>query len=261
MTSTEPMKPAGALYIGIASQLKNDIVRGAFPDNRLPTEEELSQRFGVSRNTIREALSMLEMDGLITRRQGVGTFIERDKVHVGSRTIGFTESMRLAGRNPGTLMMSFDWEPADQHMSGMLDMRVGEAMGVLKRVRSLDGVPAYYQIERLPAHVIGEDFDPDAMGESLFEYLNKQRDIEVGGSEFSLRATVPNRVIASILGMDIGLPLLMIEDLYRSREDKPLLWSVNYYRSDLYCFRAVERNGTFEMLTVQEERISHREEY
>ncbi|HHY62395.1 MAG TPA: GntR family transcriptional regulator, partial [Bacillota bacterium] len=74
MTSTEPMKPAGALYIGIASQLKNDIVRGAFPDNRLPTEEELSQRFGVSRNTIREALSMLEMDGLITRRQGVGTF-------------------------------------------------------------------------------------------------------------------------------------------------------------------------------------------
>ena len=64
--------------------------------------------------------------------------------------------------------------------------------------------------------MIGEDFNPDAMGESLFEYLNKQRDIEVGGSEFSLRATVPNPVIAGMLGMDIGLPLLMIEDLYLS---------------------------------------------
>ena len=100
MTLNEPVRPAGALYVGIASILKDDIVRGAFADNRLPTEEELAQRFQVSRNTIREALSMLEMDGLITRRQGVGTFIEPARVPVGSRTIGFTESMRLAGRNP-----------------------------------------------------------------------------------------------------------------------------------------------------------------
>jgi GntR family transcriptional regulator len=254
MTLNEPVRPAGALYVGIASILKDDIVRGAFADNRLPTEEELAQRFQVSRNTIREALSMLEMDGLITRRQGVGTFIEPARVPVGSRTIGFTESMRLAGRNPGTIMASFDWEPADQNMSNILGISTGSAMGVIKRVRSLDGVPAYYQIERLPAHVIGEEFEPESMGESLFAYLEECRGIRIWSAEFSLRATVPNPIIANILKMDSGLPLLMIEDIYRSPDKKPLLWSVNYYRSDLYCFRAVQSNGTFEMLTVEEER-------
>lgn len=254
MAFDDPVRNAGALYVGIASQLKDDIVRRVFADNRLPTEEELSQRFGVSRNTVREALSMLEMEGLIVRKQGVGTFVEPDRVPVGSRIIGFTESMKLAGRNPGTMKMSFDWEPADQNMSNILRVPVGSAMGVVKRVRSLDGAPAYYQIERLPVNVIGDDFTPESMGESLFAYLAERRRIRVHGSDFSLRATVPNPIIANILGMDEGLPLLMIEDIYYSSDETPLLWSVNYYRSDLYYFRAVQRNRKFELLTMQEDR-------
>lgn len=74
LPSTET--PRGSLYVNVARALKNDIVGGIFPlGTQLPSEEQLCQRFSVSRHTIREALRCLRADHLVSSRRGSGTVV------------------------------------------------------------------------------------------------------------------------------------------------------------------------------------------
>src|SRR5690606_29903751 len=69
-------KADGPLYVQIARELKEQIVSGDYPVGaQLPTEDELCERFSVSRYTVREALRRLRDDGLVSSRQGAGTVV------------------------------------------------------------------------------------------------------------------------------------------------------------------------------------------
>lgn len=84
--------------------MRNELIDGEFSSiERMPSETALAKMFNVSRNTIREALSVLENENLLVRKHGIGTFIKRDeKLSVGfgkARTVGFTETkMNLVQR-------------------------------------------------------------------------------------------------------------------------------------------------------------------
>lgn len=232
-------KSTRPLYIMVANQLRKNIASGRYTE-RIPSETELAREFSVCRNTIREALSVLRDEGLLIRKHGVGTFISAERISVGlgrERIESFTETVHKSGHTPGTAYISFDWEPAGLDMTHTLGVPVGSIVGVLKRVRTTDGEPTFYQIEKLPVDIIGDDYKPETMGESLFTYLSEVRDIVFDRSDVSLRAAVPNAKLAQMLKMDPGFPFLLIEETYHSPNNKPVLWSANYYRSDIYRFR------------------------
>jgi GntR family transcriptional regulator len=73
---TDSRKSSGVLYLQILNSLKDEIVKGVYPvGSQLPTEEELCDRFSVSRYTVREALRRLRDDRLVASRRGAGTTV------------------------------------------------------------------------------------------------------------------------------------------------------------------------------------------
>lgn len=237
---TKTTTSSQSLYIEIAAKIREDISRGKYStSDKMPSEAALASIYNVSRNTIREALSVLENEGLLIRKHGSGTFLKGNKLSVGygkARTIGFTETKNKLGQVPGTRSLVFDWEPADASISKTLGISVGSLLGVLKRLRTVNGKPLLYAIDKLPEKVIGSDFTSEKIQESLFEFLQRSRGVQFDKSEIKISATVPNRIIAEMLGMDPSLPLLLVEEIYYNFSKEPILWSQNYYRSDIYSF-------------------------
>ena len=90
-------------------ELRQAIVGGTFqPEGQLPTEAELCEMLGVSRTVVREALRVLENDGLVARRHGVGTFVRNLPIIKNLNfNFGITEMIESAGLKPGTSDLSF----------------------------------------------------------------------------------------------------------------------------------------------------------
>src|ERR1700733_2427409 len=104
------------LWRQIASQIQGDVVSGACkPGTRLPTEAELSARFGVNRHTVRRALEELSRDGLVRVEQGRGSFVAEDVLdyNVEART-RFSEWIRKHNKEPSGLIRQLREVPADQ---------------------------------------------------------------------------------------------------------------------------------------------------
>ena len=96
------------LYEQVASALRADIQGGAFDaTKRLPTEEELAEKYGISRITVRRAVGDLVEEGLVEKKQGKGTFIRTPKMHKDMNRSGmsFTELCAVNGRKPSTRLI------------------------------------------------------------------------------------------------------------------------------------------------------------
>src|ERR687892_1961866 len=108
-------------------QLRQAITGGTFrPGSQLPTEAELCQMLGVSRTVVREALRVLEENGLVTRRHGVGTFVRDHPILKNLNfNFGITEMIESAGLKPGTSHFAIHKEPANEEKAEQLGVELG----------------------------------------------------------------------------------------------------------------------------------------
>src|ERR1700710_283317 len=123
------------LWRQIAGQIQGDIASGACkPGTRLPTEAELSTRFGVNRHTVRRALEELSRDGLVRVEQGRGSFVAEDVLdyNVEART-RFSEWIRKHNKEPSGIVRQLREIPADQRVAAGLGVRGGSRVVVLER--------------------------------------------------------------------------------------------------------------------------------
>lgn len=233
------------LYVAVTKRLIEEIETGVFRDaDRLPSEEKLAQLFGVSRTTVREALSVLEKDGYLKRVHGVGTWIMHNhRMPIGTgmeRITSCTEYMRRFGYEPGTKLAEFQWVTATTQHKQSFEREL-DIVGVLTRVRTADGTPIMLCYDIMPPEVIGADFTVDKLGESLFDYL-AHRGVGLKHSELVVTAIVSDAQLAEYLEIDTGVPLLLIDDRYFDDRGDVLLCSRNIYRTDRWVFK-VFRNG------------------
>ncbi len=229
------------LYVRVANAIRDNIASGRFDDaTRLPSETELTQLFGVSRATVREALSALERDGLVSRAHGKGTFAKKPQFTLSpgqSRNRGFTETIKEMGLTPGTSYLSFNWEPADPEFAQSLNVPVESPLAVIKRVRTVNNEPVEYAVDWVPEKIIGSDMSAETFPESLFEYLRKQRGVVFGYSDLTIESVLPSAYMAGLLHLELNVPVLLVEETYYTPEGSPILHCKNYHRSDRYKFR------------------------
>lgn len=223
------------LYAIVAQRLTEEIAGGAFFDqDKLPSEEKLGRMFGVSRATIREALSVLEKQGQIRRVQGLGTIItHKEKIPIGSgleRLSSYTEYVSRYGLTPGTSGVEFRWEETDSKQQQIFSSDVS-TVGILVRTRTADGEPLMISEDIIPIHILGPGFQIEDLGESLFAFLEK-RGVVLAYSEMHLTAKVADAVEAERLAVMDGAPLLVIDEVYYSNQNKAVLASSNIYRVD-----------------------------
>lgn len=149
--------------VSVAEQVRiaigSEIEAGAFKDGRLPSEAELCARFGVSRITLRRALGDLEAQGLVTRRQGMGTFINDPEPILATMSMGSYVDQLLAGGRPVKSIQRdikvAEVLAADKDVANLLGVPEGHDVIRLVRVFALKGQPlslddAYYDADRYP---------------------------------------------------------------------------------------------------------------
>lgn len=223
-----------ALWRQIQQILEKEIARGVFkPGERLPTEFQMADRFGVNRHTVRRALAGLEEKGLLRVEQGRGTFVHEHVIdyRLGKRT-RFTENLSRQSRTPGGLFIEAVQEPAEGAVADGLGLAEGTMVLRLRRVGEAEGrrvnvADHYVEAARFPGLV--EVYEETlSMTESLRRF---------GVGDYTRRSTrilarLPSGADADLLHQPRNRPVLVTEGLNVDAEGRPLELSVTRWSSD-----------------------------
>jgi GntR family transcriptional regulator len=221
-------------------ELRQAIVNGTYsPGSQLPTEAELSELLGVSRTVVREALRVLEEDGLIDRRHGVGTFVREDSILKNLNfNFGITEMIVAAGMVPGTSYFAVRHETADGEVAAQLNLASGSAILIIERVRTANERPVVYSLDMLPEALLGAtDFNLNRLTEeSLYQLLQTQLGYVIDYGIAWIKPMVATPAIAEKLDLPNDALLLCITQTDYSSAKQPLIYSREYHLPDAFDF-------------------------
>jgi GntR family transcriptional regulator len=218
-----------ALFTEVRGEVLTDLESNYRPGDRLPSEPDLATAYGVSRPTIREVLRSLEGDGLVRRVHGVGTFVTQTRPAVSSRfdlDLGVTEAVAAANQRLGVQLLRATLEPAPGPIAERLEVTPGAPILWVERVIRVNDVAAAHAIDVIPSSVIGAaTYD----GGSVYRFLEDACGLELVGGLADVTAVSADRALARLLNVEPGLALLRIDQLERSIDDLPVLYSSEHY--------------------------------
>lgn len=233
----------------VRNELRRAIVAGEFPfGSKLPNEDLLAERFGVSRVTIREAARGLIEDGYVVRRQGAGTFVTR-RPHLRNSldsNFSYTAFLESAGTRAGKQVLSLRMVAADEESAGALAVAQGTDVVEVRRVRTADRRPAIYSVDQFPADLVDPVRDRDAFQGSMYRFLS---DIghAVDHGDAVLQPTVADRDLARILEVVAGTPLQHLSQVDVDVAGRPVMYSQEWFVPAVIELRVYRRGpGVFE---------------
>jgi GntR family transcriptional regulator len=218
---------------------------GLGPGDQLPTEAEIATRFDVARTTAREALKLLEQDGVVDVRHGLGRYVSQLATleRPITRLESVTEMMLSRGYAVKNRVVSVTVRPANEQEAAALDLPVGGEVVQLERVRLHQGDPLIYSLDLVPRDLVDAPLDPDSWSGSLLDML-EARGMRVVSAGAQIQATRLPPEARRALGPDLEDPdgpwLLLIQ---RNLDEtgRPVISSRDYHRGDRFTFEVVRR--------------------
>lgn len=229
-------------------ELRQAIIQGTYrPGSQLPTEAELCEMLGVSRTVVREALRVLEDDGLVARRHGIGTFVRNHPILKNLNfNFGITEMIESAGLKAGASHLAIQTEAADQEKADQLHVPTGTPLITVERVRTADGRPVVYSLDTITEALLKRaGFDPQLLRtESIYNILQTSLGevIEYGVARL-LPVAAPGHVAEKLHLPPNALTLYIVQTDYTSG-DEPLVYSCEYHLPDAFDFVVWRRGPT-----------------
>ncbi|WP_445488154.1 GntR family transcriptional regulator [Niallia sp. 03133] len=230
------------LYLQVVDRLKNDIEKGIYKEKeKFPSEYELAKRLGVSRVTLREALRTLEEENVIIRRHGVGTFVNSKPMFKSGieQLNSVTNMIRHAGMNPGTIFLSSNTQCSTEEDIRRFSCSEKEEFLVIERVRTANGEPVVYCIDKLPNKLLPEGISCDK--ESIFQLLESITHINITYAIAEIEPIGYHEKISPILQCEPETALLVLKQMHFDEKDEPILYSVNYFRADKFSFQVLRK--------------------
>lgn len=223
----------------ISTWLRDKITSNEFgPNDKLPSENEISKEFDVSRVTVRHALQTLEAEGVIYRRQGLGSFVQPNLVSQRlTQLTDFMEDMASAGIKARSEVLYFGPGESDEEVAHQLGVSHGTPLIRIDRLRLGDGFPVAFDTTWLPL-LYGQFLDRhDLTTETISGILESHYDIDVQRGRYRIEAQSATPEIAGHLGVDPGTSLLVIQRVIYTIGGKVIFVQRRYYRSDrvAYC--------------------------
>lgn len=223
------------LYLQIEQIIRDQLVSGQLePNNRVPSETELSEKLAVSRMTARKAIDNLVTEGLLFRRPGKGTYVAPTKIAHGLSTqLSFSAGMESLGLSHETKVLRADLVRAPHRAAHALGVADGAPIVAIERVRVVEGEPVALHHADIPGE-FAAILDADLTG-SLTQAME-----EVGATVASARDTVDAVLaepdMAEHLEVSPGDPLVHLDGVAYSSSKRPLRYTNAFYRTDRFLF-------------------------
>lgn len=216
------------LYMQIKALLVAGLDNGEWPPGEaIPSEMALAQRFGVSQGTVRKAIDALAAQSLVIRRQGKGTFVS---THTEEKTslFRFLRIRRNDGRDeyPASRLLDVRRGKASTEVARSLELKIGDAVIVLRRVLEYAGKPVVLDEIVLPAGLFKglTKSKLDAYRGSMYSFFETQFGVRMLKAQEKLRAVGADAISAAILDVRAGEPLLAVDRVTLTYGDRPVEW-------------------------------------
>ncbi|PST19276.1 phosphonate metabolism transcriptional regulator PhnF [Rhizobium sp. JAB6] len=231
-------KGGSALWHQIGEILAADIAAGTFaPGEKLPTEPELMQRFGVSRFTVRQALGHLEQRGLVRAEQGRGTFVHRGMLDYSlSKRTRFSKNLIEQGFEPGGELLVHEIVPAAERVAACLKLALNAPVIHRRGLMTADGIPvelgdSYYPAARFP------DFDKARLQHpTISAALASYGVTDYERLSTEIEARMPTAEEARLLRQPKSVPLLITRKLDVDADGVPITYSESMWPAERITF-------------------------
>lgn len=204
----------------------------------VPPERALAAEFDTSRTTVRQALSELVVEGRLERIQGKGTFVAKPKVAQALQLTSYTEDMRAQGLEPASQLLDIGYVAAEDRLAGLLDIPVGGRVLRIERLRLASGEPMAIEATHLPQQRFPALRRNLVKYASLYTALAEVYGVHLAEAEETIETCLATPREATLLGTDVGLPMLMLSRHSRDAAGAPVEWVRAVYRGDRYKFVA-----------------------
>lgn len=212
------------------------ILDGLKEGDPFPPERELAVRFGVARETVRQAVHELLVEGRIERR-GRGTVVSRPKLVQPLSLRSYTEGALRMGRSPGRLLVAWEHVTVDANVTAALDVSPTERVMHLERVLLADGVRIGLESTYLSLHRFADltdSFDPTS---SLYAAI-RARGVVFGAATERIETVLPSPREAALLESTSAMPMLLLNRRSVDTEGVPIEVVRALYRGDRVAFEA-----------------------
>jgi DNA-binding GntR family transcriptional regulator len=204
------------------------------PGDRMPTEQDLADWLEVSRMTLRHALAKLARRGLVTRAVGRngGTFVAERKLEQDRTTLaGFSEQLRRHGMAAGARVLSATQRAAGPVSAAALQLREGDQVHEVRRVRLGDGKPIVLEHSLFPAALFPGLLQCRLDG-SLYELLEARYGHRPHRARESLEPVTAGVREAEALDVAEGAPLMLVERIAYTQGGQPVEFARDLFRGD-----------------------------
>jgi GntR family transcriptional regulator len=224
-------------YYVVKGHLSEMLARLA-PGEPLPPERSLAESFSTSRTTVRQALHELTIEGRLVRMQGRGTFAALPKVAQPLELTSYTEDMRRRGLASRSQLLSVGQVGADEELARRLEVRHGERVFRVERLRMASEEPMAIET----THLVASRFPGLArrLGDSvsLYELLATEFGVHLAEAEETIETVPAPPKEAALLNTTVGYPMLLLTRHSRDSEGRPVEYVQSFYRGDRYKFVA-----------------------
>ncbi len=237
------MKDNQTLYSQLVHLMIDKIQREKKPNDKLPSERELVDRYKVSRTTIRKALSTLEMMGYVYRQHGSGTFVSyrmQPSMDLAS-SYSFTNQMKSLGLHPRSDILEFSHLHADGRLANKLGVNHGDDIIKIKRLRIADEIPMMLERTYLPDYIFHKITLEQLQKQPLYTTFNKDFHIRIQYADESFFAGIVSERDKDLLKVPVGSPCLSLTRTTVDIEGKIIEYTLSVARGDKFIYHMRHR--------------------
>jgi GntR family transcriptional regulator len=230
--SEELNKP---LYSRIQEYIAELILSGKLaPDTKIQSERDFSEDLGVSRMTVRKAITELVNEGLLERKHGSGTYVAKPKITYESYELAnYVQAMQARNIAAASQLLEFDEVVASRRLAELLNIEIGNQIYRVAILRFANRVPVILERVFIPCTLCPNLEDWDLEKSSINDLLTDVYHINPGRISQTVEAVIAIDNVAQQLRVSEGFPLLMLSRvIYGKESEKPVVYSQDFLRSD-----------------------------
>lgn len=235
-------------YEEIANILRERIKNKTYPaDSLLPNQTDLVEEFSVSRMTIKKAVNILTMEGLVYSQRGAGTrildhsFWDKD-TSPANEYQGLSVQMEAANRKLSSQVILFEVEFPSKEVQERLLIKAEQPVYKIIRLRILEDKPYVLEHTFMPVD-LAPGLTKDILLQSIYEYLKRELGIQFAGAFRTIQAAKSDTYDQEYLNCGVNDPVLEVEQVVYLKNGRPLEYSRSRNRYDQRGYSVLDVKG------------------